>query len=197
MMEYLLNFSSFIKEKLSYNKLEDKLEISKDKLLKSIDAHKIKWDFPVRYDINSLAKDKEFNDALDKKEVSRGKIYYSGSFNNFLPHPMKWMFLDPKGSTNLEKPVYLILQEKEENQWKVPELYLVNKETTYFYQEITTATIRLIWGSKYYTYQTTNAGNNWILQNIEKENGVFKRNLRDEEMKELMKKTNIEWEIKR
>jgi hypothetical protein len=69
-------------------------------------------------------------------------------------------------------------------------LYKINDDVKKFYDKLTSRTIEITDADQNYIYQTSN-GNEWVLQNADKENDVYKRTFRKEELQELLKDKNV------
>lgn len=102
------------------------------------------------------------------------------------------MFLYDVNSNELENPVYLIFQVWNDSlkKWEELKLYKVNDNTKKFYDKLTSRTIEVLDGDQNYIYQTSN-GNEWILQNLDKENDIYKKTFRREELQDLLKDKNV------
>jgi hypothetical protein len=75
------------------------------------------------------------------------------------------------------------------NKWDDTKLYKMNIEGSNiqqkFFDKLTSRTIEISDGSENYIYTTSN-GNEWELQNIQKENDIFKRYFRKEDLQKLL-----------
>ena len=74
--------------------------------------------------------------------------------------------------------------------WTPVELYRVNGDVNRFYNKLTSKTIEIIEGDQNYIYETSN-GNDWILQNSDRENDVYKKILRKEELQDLLSSRSV------
>jgi hypothetical protein len=70
----------------------------------------------------------------------------------------------------------------------------VNEDVKKFYDKLSSRTIELIDADENFIYTTAN-GNEWILQNIEKENDIYKRVFRKEELQDFLSERNIKVNI--
>jgi hypothetical protein len=102
------------------------------------------------------------------------------------------MFLYDINSNELENPVYLLFQVWNESikKWDDVKLYKINDDVKKFYDKLTSRTIEIVDGDQNYIYQTSN-GNEWVLQNIDKENDIYKRTFRKEELQEMLASKNV------
>jgi hypothetical protein len=102
------------------------------------------------------------------------------------------MFLYDINSNELENPQYLMFQTWNDtvSKWESLKLYKINDDVKKFYDKLTSRTIEITDADQNYIYQTSN-GNEWVLQNVDKENDVYKRTFRKEELQELLKDKNV------
>ena len=92
----------------------------------------------------------------------------------------------------LENPKFLVFQTRNQSleNWEEAELYKVNDNVQKFYDKLTSRTIELIDGDQNYIYTTSN-GNDWQLQNLDKENDIYTRVLRKEELQKVLDEKKI------
>jgi hypothetical protein len=92
----------------------------------------------------------------------------------------------------LENPVYLLFQVWNESikKWDDVKLYKINDDVKKFYDKLTSRTIEIVDGDQNYIYQTSN-GNEWVLQNVDKENDIYKKTFRKEELQEMLASKNV------
>ena len=70
----------------------------------------------------------------------------------------------------------------------------MNNNVKNFYDKLSSKTIEVVDGDQNYIYNTSN-GNEWILQNSDKENDTYKRVFRKEELQKLLDDKNIKINI--
>ena len=94
-------------------------------------------------------------------------------------------------SNELENPNYILFQTYNDSlkKWDDAKLYSIEEDIKKFYDKLTSKTIEISDGGENYIYITSN-GNDWELQNSDKENDVFKRFLRKEELEEVINSKN-------
>jgi hypothetical protein len=102
------------------------------------------------------------------------------------------MFLYDINSNELQNPVYLLFQVWNESikKWDDVKLYKINDDVKKFYDKLTSRTIEIVDGDQNYIYQTSN-GNEWVLQNIDKENDIYKKTFRKEELQEMLASKSV------
>lgn len=106
------------------------------------------------------------------------------------------MFIYDINSNELENASYLIFQSWNDtlNKWEDVKLYKIHENTQRFYDKLISRTIELIDGGENYIYSVSN-GNEWVLQNSEKENDIYKKVFRKEELEDLLSKQKIKVNI--
>ena len=102
------------------------------------------------------------------------------------------MFLFDINSNELENPLYILMQVYNEilRKWDDVKIYRINDEVKKFYDKLTSRTIEIVDGDENYIYTTAN-GNEWILQNSDRENDVYKKSFRKEELQDLLSQKNV------
>jgi hypothetical protein len=92
----------------------------------------------------------------------------------------------------LENPKFLVFQTWNQSlkDWEDAKLYKVNDNIQKFYDKLTSRTIEIIDADQNYIYTTSN-GNDWQLQNLDKENDVYTRVLRKEELQKILDENKI------
>lgn len=187
---------------LSFQNVEDLMEsltIWHDALLNSINAEELDIFDTLKIpkeladvEFDTLSDNVEFINSLSSIALKKSPIENSDDYQTFLNKPCRFMFLYDVNSNELENPVYLIFQVWNDSlkKWEELKLYKVNDNTKKFYDKLTSRTIEVLDGDQNYIYQTSN-GNEWILQNLDKENDIYKKTFRREELQDLLKDKNV------
>ncbi len=188
---------------LNFQNVEDILEsltIWHDALLNSIRAEeedifstlKLSDDFRDKLQFDDLQDSVEFINTLSSIALKKSTVRNSEDYQTFLNKPCKFMFLFDINSNELENPNYLLFQVWNDtlDKWDEVRLYKVNDDVKKFYDKLTSRTIEITDADQNYIYQTSN-GNEWVLQNVDKENDTFKRTFRKEELQELLKDKKV------
>ena len=188
---------------LSFGNVSDVLEsltIWHDALLNSIRAEekdifstlKLSDDFRDRLNFDDIHDSVEFINSLSSIALKKSQVENSEDYQTFLNKPCKFMFLYDINSNELENPQYLMFQTWNDtiSKWESLKLYKINDDVKKFYDKLTSITIEITDADQNYIYQTSN-GNEWVLQNADKENDVYKRTFRKEELQELLKDKNV------
>lgn len=210
-MKYLKGYKEY-KESiiidLNFQNVKDLLEslnIWHDALLTSIDAEEVDifdtFKLPTdqysdKLDLDFLADNIEFINSLSSIALKKSELKNSEDFQTFLNKPCKFMFIFDINSNELENPAYLLFQTWNESlqKWEDVKLYKVKENVKKFYDKLTSRTIEIIEGDENYIYDTSN-GTEWVLQNAEKENDVYKRVFRKEELQDLLADRNVKVNI--
>ena len=210
-MKYLKKYSSFkesILVDLNIQSVADILEsltIWTDSLLEAIGAEELdifdtfklpSEDYKDKLDLDYLENNVEFINSLTSIALKKSEMKLSEDYQTFLNKPCRFMFIYGIDKNELENPSYLIFQSWNEtlNKWEDVKLYKINGDVQKFYDKLTSRTIELIDGDENYIYNVTN-GNEWVLQNVEKENDIYKRTFRKEELQDLLKERKIKVNI--
>jgi hypothetical protein len=206
-MRYLKKYSQYkesIVIDLNFQNVKDLLEslnIWHDALLTSIDAEEVdifdtfklpNEEFNDKLDLDFLSDNIEFINSLSSIALKKSELKKSEDFQTFLNKPCKFMFIFDINSNELENPAYLLFQTWNESlgKWENVKSYKVRDNVKKFYDKLTSRTIEIIDGDENYIYETSN-GNEWILQNSEKENDIYKKIFRKEELQELLSDRNV------
>ena len=170
---------------LNFQNVEDLLEsltIWHDALLNAIRAEeqdifstlKLSDDFIDKLQFDDLQDSVEFINTLSSIALKKSTVQNSDDYQTFLNKPCKFMFLFDINSNELENPNYLLFQVWNDtlDKWEDVKLYKVNDDVKKFYDKLTSRTIEITDADQNYIYQTSN-GNEWVLQNVDKENDTF------------------------
>jgi hypothetical protein len=149
-------------------------------------------DFKDRLDFEFLQDNVEFINSLSSIAIKKSQLQNSEDYQTFLNKPCKFMFLYDINSNELQNPVYLLFQVWNESikKWDDVKLYKINDDVKKFYDKLTSRTIEIVDGDQNYIYQTSN-GNEWVLQNIDKENDIYKKTFRKEELQEMLASKSV------
>ena len=197
------NFREF-KESLIFNSnnsdLLESLKVWHDLILSSIGANLVdifselnlpKEEFQKILDVDVLSKNVDFFNSLNSLGLKFSPIQRSDDFQTFVNKPCKFMMIYDFRANELENPNYILFQTYNDSlkKWDDAKLYSIEEDIKKFYDKLTSKTIEISDGGENYIYITSN-GNDWELQNSDKENDVFKRFLRKEELEEVINSEN-------
>lgn len=209
-MKYIKSYKNFESNTfdLTYQNFTDILEslnIWHDALLSSIDAEELdifdtlklpKEDFLDKIDLDYLENSVEFLNSLSSLGLKKSEVKNSEDFQTFLNKPCKYMFIFDINSNELQNPEFLIFQVWNESlkKWDNATLYKVNDDVKRFYDKLTSRTIEIIDGDQNFIYETSN-GNEWVLQNSESENDIYKKIFRRNEIQDLLNERSVKINI--
>lgn len=210
-MKYLkkyLTYKESILVDLAYQdviELVESLTIWHDALLSAISAEEVDMldtfnlpvdDFKDKLDLDALENNVEFINSLSSIALKKSALQHSDDYSTFLNKPCKFMFIYGINRNELENPDYLLFQSWNEtlDKWEEVKCYRVLGDIKRFYDKLSSRTIELVDGDQNYIY-TTNNGNEWVLQNSDKENDIYKKVFRKEEFQDFIKERKIKVNI--
>ena len=185
--------------------LKESLNIWHDTLLSSIGAEEVdlfdtlflpKEEFINNLDIEFLENSVEFVNALTSLRLKKSEVQNTDTIESFVNKPCKFMFIYGIESNELENPIYILFQVWNETQkkWSDVKLYKVNEDVKKFYDKLSSKEIEVIDGDEKYIYVTSN-GNDWLLKDEDKENDIYTKSLRKEELEKLLSERNVKISI--
>jgi len=210
-MKYLKKYNSYkesiVVDLMFQNMIEllESLTIWHDALLSAISAEEVDifntFQLPVeeykdKLDLDFLEDHVEFINSLSSIALKKSGLQHSDDYSTFINKPCKFMFIYGINRNELENPEYLLFQSWQETleKWDDVKLFKVNDDVKKFYDKLSSRTIELLDADENYIY-TTNNGNEWILQNVEKENDIYKRVFRKQELQDFLSERNIKVNI--
>lgn len=193
---------------LQYQSIEDLMEslnIWHDVLLNAISAEEMnifdvfslpKEDYKEKMDLDYLEDNREFINSLSSIGLKKSTVQNTDDSQTFVNKPCKFMFVYNSESNELENPVYIIFQVWNDtlDKWDEAKLFKINDDVKKFYDKLSSKTVEINDGDENYIYQTSN-GSDWDLQNIEKENDIYKKTFRKEELQKLLADRNVKINI--
>jgi hypothetical protein len=198
-MKWLQGFNKF-KESLqidtTFTKIDlmESLNIWQDVLLNSINAESVDFydtlnlDKSIsKLDAENLSNNTEFINCIKSIGLKKSQLQNTDDFETFINKPCRFFLLYNIESNELENPKFLVFQTWNQSlkNWDDAKLYTIGDNIQKFYDKLTSRTIEIIDGDENYIYVTSN-GNDWQLQNLEKENDVYTRVLRKEELQKIL-----------
>jgi len=206
-MKWIKGYKSFtesIKFDLSIVNIDinESLSIWYDALLDSIGAEEVdifdtfklpKDDYVDKLDIEYLSDNIEFINSLSSIGLKKASMQSSDDFETFVNKPCRFMFIYNIESNELENPNYLLIQSWNDTlkKWDNSKLYKVNDDINKFYNKLSSKIIEVEDDGEKYIYNTSNKGNEWILQNLDAETDTFKKYLRKEDFEDLLKQRKV------
>jgi len=152
------------------------------------DTLKLPKDFyEGRLTLDFLSNNIEFVNSLSSLGLKKSAVQISDEYETFLNKPCKWMFIYDISSNELENPLYITFQvwNQTNKEWDDVKFFSINGDVKKFYDKLSSKTIEVTDGDDNYIYITSD-GNTWELQNLDKENDVYKRFFRKDELQSLL-----------
>jgi hypothetical protein len=189
---------------LNFQNIEDLLEslsVWHDALLSAVGAEEVNIfdtlklrqdEFSDNLDLESLGDNVEFINSLSSIALKKSPIQNSDDFQTFLNKPCRFMFLYDINSNELENPIYIMMQIYNDTlgSWTNSKIYKIQDDVKKFYDKLTSRTIEIVDGDQNFIYSTSN-GNEWLLQNKDVENDIYRQNFRKEELEDLIRDKKI------
>lgn len=209
-MKHMRKIKTYIKFKeslvidLNFQNVEDLLEsltVWYDALLSAIGAEELNIfdtlklpqdDFSNKLDLDILGDNVEFINSLSSIALKKSPLENSDDYQTFLNKPCRFMFLYDINSNELENPIYILMQVFNDTlrKWNDIKIYKIKDDVKKFYDKLTSRTIEIVDGDQNYIYTTSN-GNEWILQNKDKINDIYKDTFRKGELEDLIRDKKI------
>jgi hypothetical protein len=152
------------------------------------DTLKLPKDFyEGRLTLDFLSNNIEFVNSLSSLGLKKSPVQNTEEYQTFVNKPCKWMFIYDISSNELENPLYITFQVWNETnkEWEDVKFFKINGDVKKFYDKLSSKTIEVTDGDENYIYVTSD-GNTWELQNLDKENDVYKRFFRKDELQYLL-----------
>lgn len=187
---------------LTFNQVDlmESLNIWHDVLLTAISAEqvdlfdtiKLPQEFQNKQDIEILSNNIEFINSLSSLGLKKAQVQNTDDYETFVNKPCKFMFIYDVNSNELENPEYILFQTWNETlkKWDEVKLFKVKDDIKKFYDKLTSRTIEIIDGDENYIYTTSN-GNDWNLQNSDKENDTYQKTFRKEDLQKILDEKKI------
>jgi len=140
-----------------------------------------------RLTLDFLSSNIEFINSLSSLGLKKSPVQNTEEYQTFVNKPCKWIFIYDINSNELENPLYIAFQVWNETikEWEDVKLFKINGDVKKFYDKLSSKTIEVTDGDENYIYITSD-GNTWELQNLDKENDVYKRFFRKDELQSLL-----------
>jgi hypothetical protein len=143
--------------------------------------------YQERLTLDFLSNNIEFINSLSSLGLKKSSVQLTDDYQTFVNKPCKWMFIYDINSNELENPLYIVFQVWNETNkdWEDVKLFKIEGDVKNFYDKLSSKTIEVTDGDENYIYITAD-GNTWELQNLDKENDVYKRFFRKDELQSLL-----------
>ena len=145
-------------------------------------------------DLSVLCKNAAFKTELKARGLKAGEVYSTQDDSTVVKLPLRYVMVYPKGSSNLDTPVYLLLQYLEKS-WTPVRLYYVQKDIKHFYDNLSTVVMTITKkdnANKSWVYKSSNSGRNWSLENKSDATPSFPASLSWQEVQNLKNHSKID-----
>ena len=176
-----------------------------DSILKSIGAEEVnifdtlnlpKDDFEDKLNLDMLTTNHEFIHSLSSIGLKKSNVTNTDDFETFLNKPCRFMMIYKVESNELENPDYIIFQSWNDttSNWESSRMFKITGDIKNFYDKLSSKVIEIDDEGSNYIYQTSN-GNEWNLQNTEKENDIYKKYFRKDDFEKLLNDRKVKINI--
>lgn len=209
-MKFVKSFKSYLESiqidiKLIEIDINESLGLFYDSVMKSIGAEEVdfydtfklrKEEFSDKMNLDLLTTNPEFIKSLSGFGLKKSSVTNSDDFETFLNKPCRFMLIHKIQSSELENPDYILFQSWNDglSEWENVRIYKVSGDIKKFYDKLSSRVIEIDDSGEKYIYSTTN-GNEWMLQNQEKENDIYQKYFRKEEFQKLLNDRKVKINI--
>jgi len=209
-MKFVKSFKSYLESiqidiKLIEIDINESLGLFYDSVMKSIGAEEVdfydtfklsKDEFSDKMNLDLLTTNPEFIKSLSGFGFKKSSVTNSDDFETFLNKPCRFMLIHKIQSSELENPDYILFQSWNDglSEWENVRIYKVSGDIKKFYDKLSSRVIEIDDNGEKYIYSTTN-GNEWMLQNQEKENDIYQKYFRKEEFQKLLNDRKVKINI--
>jgi hypothetical protein len=147
---------------------------------------------PLIKKIDDLYFQSDFNTSLEEKGLKKSDMDATQETETFIDKTLNIKFFLLYTESEL-KPDFIVFQSRRKgaNEWDELKCYRVQNDINNFYNKLTSKTVEIKKGDKNYIYVTSNAGNDWILKNIEDENDEFRKMMNNDDIKAILTEDDI------
>jgi len=204
-MKWIKDFKKYqesIQIDLTFTQIDimESLNILDDVLLSSIAAEnidllsnlKLPVEFQDKLDLDELSSNIEFINSISSIGLKKSALQNTDDFETFVNNPCRFILLYDFNANELENPDYILFQSYNSTiqKWDDTKLYKVKDDIKKFYDKLTSKTIEIIEGDVNYIYTTSN-GNDWILQNVESQNDIYKKDISKDELQKIIDERKV------
>lgn len=185
--------------------INESMNLFYENILKSVGAEEVdifetfnlsEKEFKGRLDLDELSNNSDFVIALTEKGFEKSALQSTVDLETFVNKPSRFMMIYKKDVNQLENPDYILFQsEKNDNEWDETKLYKVTSDIKSFYDKLSSRVIEITHNGKNYIYQSSNK-NEWLLQNIDEEDEIFKKYFRKEDFEKFINDNKFSFDIK-
>lgn len=186
--------------------INESLNMFYENILKSIGAEESdifttfslpKDEFGKIVDLDILNNNVLFINSLSSIGLKNSSLQSTEDLETFVNKPCRFVMVYRIEANELENPEYILFQSWNEtlDKWEDTKLYKITGDIKSFYDKLSSKVIEITDGDEKYIYQSSNK-NEWILQNVEKENDTFKKYFRKDEFEKFINDNKFKFDIK-
>lgn len=198
-MQWFKKWDQFINENLFVNKIKDDVQ----NIVAKCDFQALNFESVFEMnpdqDLNLIAQSSDFLKKIREKQLRPTDIEKSNETSSLVVDPIQYIMLYNQDQSEAAEPVYIIIQSIKNGKIAPVQLYYITSGVIKFFEYLTNRLIEVAKTSdpsKKYIYKTTNAGENWELQNKDNATSVLKDQMFGDELADLEKNKIISIEIK-
>jgi hypothetical protein len=145
--------------------------------------------------IEELVEDDDFIKGLRKRKLRASDMVDTSDSSTFIKIPLRYVMITTQDATDLDDPVYMLLQYSQGAAWSKVKLYYVQGNVEEFYARLSTVTMtvsRKKDKSQKWVYVTSNSGEDWVLRDKKTSTETFKEVLDWNAVQELSASREVE-----
>jgi len=209
-LNYLKKYKSYLESKtidirIIQIDINESLGQFYDSILKSIGAEEVNIydtlnlpedDFVDKLNLDMLTTNHEFIHSLSSLGLKKSNVTNTDDFETFLNKPCRFMLIHRVEANELENPDFIIFQSWNETStsWDTSRMFKIKGDIKTFYDKLSSKVIEIDDEGNNYIYQTSN-GNEWNLQNTDKENDIYKKYFRKDDFEKLLNDRKVKINI--
>jgi hypothetical protein len=214
-MRHLKNFTSFFESYLiaveypeisiSNLDLNESLNLFYENILKSIGAEESdlfksfnlpEEEYKGKLSLDILSDNVEFINSLSSIGLKKSFLQSTDDLETFVNRPCRFLMIYRIEANELENPDYILFQSWNDtlSKWEDTKLYKISGDIKSFYDKLSSKVIEIEDNGDNFIYSTTN-GNEWILQNPDKESEIYQKYFRKDDFEKLLNDRKVKINI--
>lgn len=185
--------------------INESLGLLYDSIMKSIGAEEVdfydtfklsKSSFVDKLNLDLLTSNPDFISSLAKNGFKKSSVTNSDDFETFLNKPCRFMLIHRSDQSELQNPDFILFQSWNDSlsKWEDLKMYKVSGDIKKFYDKLSSKIIEIEDEGNNFIYSTTN-GNEWTLQNPDKESEIYQKYFRKDDFQKLLNDRKVKINI--
>ena len=197
-MQWFKKWDQFINENLFVSKIKDDVMSIMTKCGYQHLNFKSVFELNDDQDLDVLCKSSDFLKKLQGKQLRATDLEKSSETSSLVLNPIQFVLLYNEADAETENPKYMLIQDATNGKNGKIQLFYLTAEINKFFDYLTNRIIEVTKSDsdKKWIYKTTNAGENWTLQNKSTASGTMKEQMYGDELADLEQNKIISIEIK-